>query len=116
MTGINQSASLISEKKQNKHLRIFELSSTKIIPKVQKQIFPLSLPFNPEIYQHQTCFNRHTQPTLLAITSTSGDLSVLSFPNLEQIYFTNVHNDIYSLEFSPADNSDAVLFPNLIIR
>jgi hypothetical protein len=108
VTGINQSESTIAEKKQNRHLRLFELTaqttSPKIVLRQQKQIFSSSTPFNPEHYQRVTRFNRHADPSLLAIASTSGDLSVLAFPSLEQVYSMRADGDIYSLDFSPADN------------
>jgi hypothetical protein len=107
VTGINQSESIISQKNQNKHLRIFESSSTKILLKQQKEIFPPSTPFNPDHYQRQTKFNPTTN--LLAISSTSGSLSILSFPTLDSIYSTKADEDIYSLDFSPADNDTVSL-------
>src|SRR5438046_6395979 len=102
VTGINQSESIISSKNQNKHLRIFESTGSKIQLKQQKEIFPPSTPFNQDDYQRQTKFNPPTN--LLAISSTSGSLSILSFPTLESIYSTTADGDIYSLDFSPADN------------
>lgn len=111
VTGINQPASFVSENKQNKHLRVFEVTAgklPKITPKQQKQVFPISEPFDTELYQRQTRFNRHVDPTLLAIASTSADLSVLSFPGLEQVYSSRADGEIYSLDFSPADNDTVV--------
>jgi hypothetical protein len=61
------------------------------------------------MYQRQTRFNRSADPTLLAIASTSGHLHILSFPDLEQVYCTNVEQDIFSLTFSPADNDTVSL-------
>lgn len=107
VTGINQSNSAIMERKQNKHLRVFELvsmGSSKVIPKAQKQVFATLTPAGTEHYQRLTRFNRLTDPNLLALASTSGELAVLSFPDLEQIYFTKEDGDIYSLDFSPAEN------------
>lgn len=77
--------------------------SPKILLRQQKQVFS-STPFNPENYQRLTRFNRHADPNLLAISSTSGELSVLAFPALEQVYNMKVDGDIYGLDFSPADN------------
>ena len=98
-------------KNLNKHLRIFEITSgktLKITPKLQKQVFPISTPFNPDHYQRQTRFNRSTDPSLLAIASTSGDLSVVSFPTLDTLYSTKADGEIYSLDFSPADNDTVI--------
>jgi hypothetical protein len=105
---VNQSESIIAERKQNRHLRLFELTAHTTPPKIslrqQKQVFTPSTPFNPEHYQRLTRFSRHTDPSLLAIASTSGDLSVLAFPGLEQVYSMKADGDIYALDFSPADN------------
>ena len=38
------------------------------------------------------------------MASSLGDLSIVSFPALEPIYFTKAEDDIFSLDFSPADN------------
>src|SRR5579871_6024429 len=104
VTSINQSQSVIKERNQNKHLRVFETAPSpakapKLVLKQQKQILPISSPDN---YQRLTKFN--PSGTLLATASTSGDLSIVSFPALEPVYFTKAEDDIISLDFSPADN------------
>lgn len=107
MTGINQTDATASGKNQNKHLRLLEISSTKprkISPKIHKQVFTPAMPLNPEHYQRQTRFNKVKDPTLLAVASTSGDISILSYPNLESVYSTVADGDVYDLDFSPADN------------
>jgi len=107
ITGINQSEQIIKEKSQNKHLRVFELAPSpankpKLVLKQQKQIFPLPQPFTNEYYQRLTRFN--PGGTLIAAASSQGDLSIVSFPALEPVYFTKAEDDIFSLDFSPADN------------
>jgi len=95
------------------------VTSGKLLAKSQKQVFPISTPFSSEEYQHQTCFNRLVDPTLLAIASTAGYLYILSFPGLEEVYTTKADGDIYSLDFSPADNdtvSPSISQKNLIAR
>ena len=112
VTGINQSTAIIKEKKQNRHLRIFDSSkSNKITSKIQKQIFTPSIPFDSENYQRQTRFNRIVDANLLAIASTAGDLSIVSFPGLEQVHSIKADGDILSLDFSPADND--TVFPRI---
>jgi len=110
VTGINQSESFISENKQNRHLRFFK-SSGQISPKLAKQVFTPSIPFNTDQYQRLTRFNRLQDPNLLAISSNSGDLSILSFPSLDIVYSTSVSEDISSIDFSPADNDTVRHFP-----
>jgi hypothetical protein len=107
VTGINQAPAVIKERKQNKHLRIFASSSNKITPKLQKQVFTPSIPFDSEIYQRQTRFNG--EENLLAISSTSGDISINSFPQLEQIKSMKADGDVLSVDFSLAENDTVFL-------
>jgi hypothetical protein len=103
---------MASGKTQNKHLRLFEISSAKprkISPKAQKQVFSSATSLSSEHYQRQTRFNRIKDPSLLAVASTSGDIAILSYPNLEAVYSTVADGDVYDLDFSPADN-DMVSF------
>jgi hypothetical protein len=79
--------------------------------KVQKEIFAPTLPFDTDIYQRLTRFNRLGDPTLLGISLTSGDLSILSFPSLETVYSMKAEGDVLSMDFSPAAN-DTVRFPD----
>jgi hypothetical protein len=90
------------------------MKSRQITFKLQKQVFQPSIPFDTEYYQRQTSFNRLTDPTLLALGSTSGQLSILSFPALDQVFSTNANADIYALDFSPAQN-DTVTFPSHVV-
>lgn len=118
ITGINQSESIVSSKAQNRHLRIFEIINTpgnppKIAIKLQKQVFSPSIPFNTDHYQRLTKFSK--SENLLGVTSTSGDLAVLSYPSLEVVYSVKVDGDVYSIDFSPADN-DTVRPPFLSLK
>ena len=63
----------------SKHHCIFEVASgnvLKIAPKLKKQVFPISTPFNPQTSKQ---IQSLIDPSLLAVSSTSGDLSLVSF-------------------------------------
>lgn len=57
-------------------------------------------PINPFLLKKITCFNR-SSPTLIAIGSTNSQLSVLTFPALEDQYppITYDGDEIYDTDF-----------------
>ncbi|KAL8291360.1 hypothetical protein RQP46_002338 [Phenoliferia psychrophenolica] len=105
IAGINSSSAELA-KGTNNNLRLFEYSDDGITFKSAQQTITST---NEDHYQKVTAFSRST-PTLVAIGSTNAQLSLLSYPSLEDVFPPIMYDEgdeIYDTDFN--DDGDMVI-------
>ncbi|BGP27405.1 prolactin regulatory element-binding protein [Rhodotorula toruloides] len=99
VAGINSSADQL-EKGVNENLRVFSYDANSIKYEKRKQTFTS---VDPDHYQKVTAFSRSTPP-LLAAGSTDSQISLVAYPELEDVLPTLQYDkeEIYDADFNDA--------------
>ncbi|GAA5888882.1 hypothetical protein JCM5296_005030 [Sporobolomyces johnsonii] len=82
VAGINSDVKML-EKGMNENLRVFSYDDSSIKYEKRKQTITST---DPDHYQKVTAFSRSPSSPLLAIGSTNSQLSLLSYPDLDEVF------------------------------